>query len=73
MNEQAPIINDDEMCWSIDMLLTRYGGQADFIAAQHAGELLLSGDTKGYRLWMQIWLVVDHLFAEKPPKGVTIH
>ena len=64
------MLGDREIWACANHVLTRYGADAAFHAAQRADELLEKGDLDGHRVWLSILDRVSKLEAQRPASAL---
>ena len=48
-----------------NILIERYGTEAAFVAAQHADEMLATGDVEGELVWKRVLAAINELHRTK--------
>jgi hypothetical protein len=54
-------------------LLRQHGRDAAIFASMQAGEMLSTGDMKGYRIWKRLVMLVDGIFEKTHQEQNCLH
>ncbi len=67
------MISERDIWAAANILIKRYGEDAELRAVERADELLGRGDLDGQRIWLHILEAVRQLAATERPKDARLH
>ena len=67
------MISERDIWATANILIKRYGDDAELRAAERADEMLDRGDLDGQRIWMRILGAVKTLLQGEPNEGEKLH
>ena len=67
------MISERDTWAAANILIKKYGDDAELRAAERADEMLDQGDIDGQRIWLRILEAVKRLTDTEPPKNTRLH
>jgi 3-hydroxyacyl-CoA dehydrogenase len=67
------VITDRDIYRSAQVLVKRYGHDAEFEAAERCDAMIEAGDPEGLAVWKRILRAVDALLAQEPQNSRRLH
>ncbi len=67
------MISERDTWAAANILIKKYGDDAELRAVERADEMLDQGDIDGQRMWLRIMEAVRQLADTEPPKDTRLH